>query len=128
MNLENLASKNDMDEISRSLIGYAPMEKLKDLTEDVRDFVKKEDFNIVAREMDYLKKDLGKLCSKEEMMTRLNVFNSDVNTKMLDRPTIQYFKKVLQAYDQKIEQFNNVLNEQMEKLDTTQADQDKEIA
>ena len=83
-----MASKNDMDEISRSLIGYAPMEKLKDLTEDVRDFVKKEDFNIVAREMDYLKKDLGKLCSKEEMMTRLNVFNSDVNTKMLDRPTI----------------------------------------
>jgi hypothetical protein len=69
--------------------------------------------------MDYIKKDLGRLCSKEELMTRLNVFNSDVNTKLQDRPTINYFKKVLSAYDQKIEQFNSTLNEQMEKLDVT---------
>tara|TARA_B110000285_G_scaffold201838_1_gene236757 strand:+ start:154 stop:291 length:138 start_codon:yes stop_codon:yes gene_type:complete len=45
--------------------------------------------------MDYLKKDMSKLVSKEEIMTRLNVFNSDINTKMMDRPTITYFKKVL---------------------------------
>lgn len=44
-------------------------------------------------------------------MTRLTVFNSEVNTKLLDRPTIIYFKKVLQAYDQKIEQFNAALND-----------------
>ena len=55
-------------------------------------------------------------------MTRLNVFNSDINTKLQDRPTISYLKKVLSAYDVKIEQFNAQLNDQMEKLDTTQAD------
>lgn len=43
-------------------------------------------------------------------MTRLNVFNSDVNTKMHDRPTISYFKKILAAYDKKIEGFNESLN------------------
>jgi Ca2+-binding EF-hand superfamily protein len=83
-----MASKNDVDELSRTLITYAPMSHLKSLKDDVNDFVKKEDFNITARELEYLKKDLGKLCSKEEIMTRLNVFNSDMNTKMMDRPTI----------------------------------------
>ena len=73
----------------------------------------------MEREIDYLKKDLSKTISKEEVITRLTIFNSEMNTKLLDRPTIQYFKKVLQAYDQKIEQFNAALNDQMEKLDTT---------
>jgi len=61
-------------------------------------------------------------------MTRLNVFNSEVNIKLHDRPTISYFKKVLSAYDSKIDQFNAQLAEQMEKLDVTQAHQDEEIA
>lgn len=95
MNLENMASKNDVDEVSRNLIQYAPLQQIKDLREDVGDFIKKEEFNIVARELDYMKKDISRHCSKEEMMTRLNVFNSDINTKLQDRPTIQYFKKVL---------------------------------
>ena len=61
------------------------MESIRD---DIGDFVKKDDFNIVAREIDYLKKDLTKTVSKEEVMTRLTVFNSEMNTKLLDRPTI----------------------------------------
>lgn len=43
-------------------------------------------------------------------MTRINVFNSDINTKLTERPTIAYFKTVLSAYDEKIENFNVVLN------------------
>jgi hypothetical protein len=72
---------------------------VKEIRDDIVDFVKKDDFNIIAREIDYMKKDLLKTVSKEEIMTRLTVFNSEMNTKLLDRPTIQYFKKVLQAYD-----------------------------
>ena len=56
--------------------------------------------------MSLLKKDVGKVISKEEFMTRLAVFNSDVNTKLNDRPTILYFKKALGTYDLKIESFN----------------------
>lgn len=94
----------------------------------MQDAIKREDFDIVSRELDNLKKDTSRLCTKDELITRLSVFNSDVNTKLHDRPTISYFKKVLGAYDTKIEQFNYALNEQVEKLDITQADQDKEIA
>jgi hypothetical protein len=67
----------------------------------------------------YLRKDLGQLCSKTEVSDRLNVFLSEVNTKLNERPTITYLKKVLTAYDSKIENFNYLLNEQMEKLDRT---------
>lgn len=95
MNMENLATKSELDATERSLMNYAPLQRLTDIQEDICDFVKKEEYNIIAREMDYLKKDMSKLVSKEEIMTRLNVFNSDINTKMMDRPTITYFKKVL---------------------------------
>ena len=101
--MDNFAGKSDVDKLARTLSEYAPLFHVKELRNDIQDFVKRDDFNIVARELEYVKKDLGKLCSKEEMMTRLTVFNSEVNTKLMDRPTIVYFKKVLQAYDQKIE-------------------------
>jgi hypothetical protein len=32
--------------------------------------------------------------------------NSDVNTRIAERPTVTYFKKVLAKYDLKIEAFN----------------------
>ena len=86
--MEHLATKAELDTIERGLMSYAPLQILNDLRDDIADFVKKEDYNIIAREMDYVKKDLAKLVSKEEIMTRLNVFNSDINTKMMDRPTI----------------------------------------
>ena len=54
---------------------------------------------------------MAKFCLKDELQTRLQVFNTDINTKLHDRPTIAYFKKVLSAYDVKIEQFNYALNE-----------------
>lgn len=103
MNMENYANRSELEKLANQMQNYAPLQHLQNLKDDISDIVKKEDFNIMTRDLDYLKKDLGKLCSKEELMTRLNVFNSDVNTKLHDRPTINYFKKVLSAYDQKIE-------------------------
>ena len=103
MNLEGTAKLQDIDDLSKRLQDYAPIHMLKDVQDDLSELIRKEEFNIVARELDYLKKDLGRLCSKEELMTRLNVFNSEVNIKLHDRPTISYFKKVLAAYDSKIE-------------------------
>ena len=61
-------------------------------------------------------------------MTRIQVQNDQYSLKIEDRPTIAYFKKVLQAYDLKFEMVNAQLSLQMEKLDRTQADQDREIA
>lgn len=86
------------------------MRLYRDLRDDIKDFVPIEDFLVIQKEISNMSKDVGRYCSKEEMMTRLNVFNSDVNTKMHDRPTIAYFKKILAAYDKKIETFNESLN------------------
>jgi hypothetical protein len=58
---------------------------------------------LTAREIAYIKKDIGKLINKEEFIVRLNVLNSEINTKLEQRPTNAYFKTVLKAYDLKIE-------------------------
>ena len=76
--MENMASKADLDTLERGLCLYTPLQQFTDLREDIADFVKKEDHNILARETDYMKKDLSKLVSKEEIMARLNVFNSEI--------------------------------------------------
>lgn len=62
------------------------------------------------------------MCSKDEMMKRIGLVHSDMSMKLQDRPTLTYFKKVLTAYDQKIEQFNISLNDQIGKIDLAQAD------
>ena len=85
---------------------YTPLRITKGIRDDLGDIIKKEEFDVLSREMSFLKKDLGKLISKEELMTRLNVFNSDVNAKLNERPTILYFKKALGTYDLKIDSFN----------------------
>ena len=127
MNSEGYAKKVDVDKLDRRFMEYAPLSMVKDFQEDLTDVVKKDEFGIAMRELEYLKKDCARLCSKEEFLTRLNTVNSDINSKLQERPTISYFKKVLSAYDTKIDNFSAALEEQMEKLDRTQADQDKEI-
>jgi hypothetical protein len=48
-----------------------------------------------------MKKDIGWFCSKDEFLSRFNAFNSEINSKMSDRPTTSYFKKILNSYDDK---------------------------
>ncbi len=49
-----------------------------------------------------MKKNILLMCTKEEFLARLTVLNSEINTKLIDRPTNQYFRKVLTSYDEKI--------------------------
>ena len=122
MNQNSFAKNEDVEAIYKKLNDYAQTYVIRDLQDSLGDVIKKEEFNVVYGDIEYLKKDLGKLISKEEFMTRLNVFNSEVNSKLADRPTTSYFKKVLSAYDEKIETFNDSLNDHIQKLDRTQAD------
>lgn len=73
---------SQIDGMQRKFEQYAPLHILKDMQDDFGGFIKQEEYNILYREFDTLRKDIGRLCSKEELMTRLNVFNSDVNTKL----------------------------------------------
>ena len=50
-------------------------------------------------------------------MTRMSVISSDVNVRIGERPTISYFKKVLNKYDQKIECFKSELHGQLNVLE-----------
>ena len=119
MNCELFVKKAEFDKLDNRLSGYAPIALVQNMKTDIDDLIHKEDFNIIAQEMDYLKKDFGRLITKDEVMTRMGVFSSDLTSKLQERPTIAYFKKVLMTYDKKIEFFNMVLNDQMDKLDTT---------
>ena len=74
-----------------------------------------------------VKKDVGRLTSKDEITNRINVLNSDINTKLRERPTFNHIKKSLDAYDLKIASVEATLDETIEKLERTQKDQDKEI-
>jgi len=82
MNMENMAKKMDLDRLENKFMDYAPLSILKDVREDINDVVKKEDFDICMRTLDNLTKNYDRLCPKDEFLTRLNVFNSDMNTKL----------------------------------------------
>jgi len=71
--------------------------------EDMGNLIKRDEFSQMSGAMKYLKKDHDKLCSKEEMITRLTVLHSEFNVRMEDRPTISYFKTALGVYDKKID-------------------------
>jgi hypothetical protein len=127
LQMETTAKMQDIEKLQNKFSEYTPLSTTRFVQDDLREVIKKEDFDILAREQDNLKKDLGRLCSKEELVNRLNIFNNDVNVKLQERPTNSSIKKVLGTYDIKIDHISYVLNEAVEKLDRTQADQDKEI-
>ena len=47
---------------------------------------------------------------------RLRAFGSDINVKILERPTISYFKKVLTVYDEKIESIKGIIDDEVKNL------------
>ena len=68
----------------------------------MRNLVSKDELNILTSDIIYMKKDFGRLCTRDEFLGRFNAFNSDINNKLNERPTASYFKKILAAYDDKI--------------------------
>ena len=109
MSIDTSAKLTDLDKVKEKMNALTPLTLFQNMADDIGDMARKDDLEKIKRELDFIKKDFDSMCTKEEMIKRLNVFNSDVNTKLMDRPTISYFKKVLSAYDVKIEQFNIIL-------------------
>ena len=85
------------------------MEDFKSFETNFSEFVKREELNILAKEMECFSKDLDRSCSKDELMTRLAVFSTDVGAKLEARPTIEYVRKVLSAYDLKMDGIDQAL-------------------
>ena len=82
INIENCSKKSDIEDINKKIRDCAPLYLLKELADNFKSTVSKEDLNLTSREISYLKKDIGKLINKEEFIVRLNVLNSEMNTKL----------------------------------------------
>ena len=77
--------------------------------------------------MEFMDKDMGRQCSKDELLNRLTIFSHDVTSRLEVRPTIDYLRKVLEDYDKKIDLIEAHLQEQMTRLDNEQEAQNMEI-
>jgi hypothetical protein len=50
-----------------------------------------------------MRKEFSKLALKDEMMERFRILNEDVNRKIEERPTVEYIKRVLTAYEERMD-------------------------
>lgn len=103
------------------------MARFMSLNDEMKEMLPRAEFAMVQREIDHVQKEMSLCVKKEELLTRLNVFNQDLNQKIQDRPTINYFKKVLAAHDEKIDSYSTALEEELKKLTGDHDDQDKEM-
>ena len=46
MNMESCAKRKDLEDFNKRMADLAPMKMIKDMQEDVGDFIKREEFNI----------------------------------------------------------------------------------
>ena len=53
--------------------------------------------------MSAIKKEFNKMITKEDLISRLNIFYSDINAKLDDRPTIKYFRNKLASTVEKMD-------------------------
>jgi hypothetical protein len=89
-----------------------------EIQEDLKELITKEDLDQVKFDLDGIRRELGKYSLQEEMISRLSALTSDMNVKLADRPTIQYFKKVLSTYDQKIDAYNDDMSFKVDMVET----------
>jgi hypothetical protein len=48
------------------------------MKEDISDKVTKHEFDIIAEANDRIQREVGKFCTKEELMTRINVMLNEI--------------------------------------------------
>ena len=51
MNMDGFALKTEVEKVARLFDQYAQVSHVQDLKDDIADFVKKDDFNIITREI-----------------------------------------------------------------------------
>ncbi len=99
---ETCARNEDIDKLFKKFNDYTQLYVIRDIQDSLENFVKNEEFSIMEDNLSRMKKNILLMCTKEEFLARLTVLNSEINTKLIDRPTNQYFRKVLTSYDEKI--------------------------
>jgi hypothetical protein len=73
-----------------------------DMKDDIDDKATKSEFEIIAEANDRIEREIGKFCTKGELMMRFDVFINENQMKLADRPTIGFFRKTMMDYDAKL--------------------------
>lgn len=80
--LENSMSKDDMDRIIKMIDQCAKVDVVKEINQELLDFIRGEQFLILETDIKNLKKDCDRLLSKDEMTSRINILFTDLNEKL----------------------------------------------
>ena len=104
LEIENSAKKTELTILSNKIDEYATIAMVKEVSDDLIEMVSKSEFNVFVRETQNLKKDIDRLCTREESNARFAAVSQDINNKIETRPTISYLKRVLKSYDDKFEE------------------------
>ena len=65
--------------------------------------------------------------TKDEILTRFNLFNENMKSQLSDRPTIGYTKKILNAYEVKIKALTEQMQYCLDCNDQQQEDINQEV-
>lgn len=120
MSIENCVKNQQLDSFFNKFYDYAPLSALLEVKEDLHQFVAKSDIDQIEEDNKNVMKSIRGFVTKEEVMTRMEVFNADVMGKLQERPTTSYFKKILANYDKKMDNINYGLKKTNDLLDRTQ--------
>jgi len=69
--------------------GFVTLSVFNSISFDTSDLATKEELNILAAELNNLRKDNNHFVKKEELLLRLNTVHSDLNVKINDKPTTE---------------------------------------
>ena len=90
---------------------------IKDLKSDMKELLTKEEFRVLHEKVMCMDTGLNRSISKDEVMVRINALNEDFNAKLAERPTIDYFRKIVNQQNDKMDRVQDVVDVNMDKLD-----------
>lgn len=79
---ENAAKKGQLDALNNKIEEYATITMVNQVTDDMNDMVSKQEFNVHVRETENLKKDIDRLCTKEEVNARFQAVAGDMYSRI----------------------------------------------
>lgn len=102
--LETCAQKSELEDTKNLInLNYATKRTVDCLRQDIEDFVKRSDFSVLEAEQQKQSHHMGRLCTKEELIHRLNTFHSDMNNKLDRRIDKERFTRAMKELDGKLE-------------------------
>ena len=125
--VEGCVNKEEINVIDKQIKKCATKEQLREMKEDISSFVEKTEFAILQHDNAEVKRDLERIMKKDEIITRFNLLNDSIHQKLSERPTITTMKKLLDAFESKIDGIRDQNQYFMDVTEQLVEDQNKEL-